>query len=181
MKSNVKKKILLAGVVLMLTGLLSACSNSVSMYKDFSPTLSLESFLNGRIVGTGLIEDWRGRVTRQFDFTGEAVWLNHECTFNETMSYYDGHVDHRTWIITKVNDHYYEGKARDVIGVAKIFISGNAMNWQYKMDIKVDNSVYRLSFDDWMYLMNNDTLINKNSFKKFGLTVGSLVLVMHKQ
>lgn len=175
------KKITLLGMVTMLSALLSGCSNHVSIYKDFEPKLSLENFLSGHIVGTGLIEDWRGRVTRQFDFSGDATWQNGICTFKESMSYYDGKVDNRIWTITKINDHYYEGRTADVIGIAKIFVNGNAMNWQYKMDVKVDNSTYRLSFDDWMYLMNNDTLINQNSFKKFGLTVGSLVLVMNKK
>jgi hypothetical protein len=175
------KKISVWGGLFMLSALLSACSNQVNIYKDFQPQLSLENFLNGHIVGTGFIEDWRGRVTRQFDFQGEASWNNGICTFEEQMNYYDGKSDHRTWVIKKINDHYYEGKTEEVIGIAKIFINGNAMNWQYKMDVKVDNSTYRLSFDDWMYLMNNDVLINKNSFKKFGLKVGSLTLVMNKK
>lgn len=179
--SNLIKLIITIGMVMMLNVFLSACSNKVSLYKDFQPTLSLETFLNGDIVGSGFIEDWRGRVTQQFDFSGNATWEDGICTFKEEMHYYNGKIDHRIWTIKKINDHYYEGRTSDVIGVAKIFIQGNAMNWKYKMDVKVNDSVYRLSFDDWMYLMNNNVLINQNSFKKFGITVGSLTLVMNKK
>ena len=132
----------------MSTFLFSGCSTDVSYYKDQKPSLNLQQYLQGKIVGSGIIKDWRGRVTKQFDFVAEAAWN--------------------------------EGTTQDVIGTAKIFVDGNAMNWQYKMDIKVDDSTYRIKFDDWMYLMNDNTLINHNTFKKFGITVGTLVLFMHK-
>ena len=54
------------------------------------------------------------------------------------------------------------------------------MNWHYKMAVNVNKSKLTLSFDDWMYLLNQDRLINKNQFTKFGLPVGSLTLVMFK-
>ncbi|MDE5002927.1 DUF3833 family protein, partial [Francisella tularensis] len=63
----------------------------------------------------------------------------------------------------------------------KIYVEGNAMNWQYQMDIPVGYNKYKINFDYWMYLMNDSVLINKNSFKKFGLNVGSLTLFMHKE
>ena len=77
------------------------------------------------------------------------------------MIYYDGEKNHRIWTIQKITDTYYEGQTKDVIGIAKIHVQGNAMNWQYKMDVKVGNSSYRLSFNDWMFLMHNDILINQ--------------------
>lgn len=175
-----KKIIQSLGVILMSTCIFSGCSTDVSYYKDQKPTLNLQHYLQGKIVGSGIIKDWRGRVTKQFDFVAQASWNNNICTFKEEMKYYNGQVDHRIWTIKKINDHYYEGTTHDVIGIAKIFVDGNAMNWQYRMDIKVDGSTYRIKFDDWMYLMSNNILINYNTFKKFGITVGTLVLFMHK-
>jgi hypothetical protein len=175
-----KKIIQSLGVILMSGFIFSGCSTDISYYKNDKPALNLQNYLQGKIIGSGIIKDWRGRVTKQFDFVAEASWNNSICTFKEEMRYYDGQVDHRTWTIKKINDNYYEGTTNDVIGVAKILVDGNAMNWQYRMDIKVDDSIYRIKFDDWMYLMNNNTLINHNTFKKFGITVGTLVLFMHK-
>lgn len=171
---------LYAGVIIMACALTLSCSTPITDYADNKPTLVLEHFLDGHISGTGIIENWKGKMTQQFDFEGDATWENGVCTFQEKMTYYNGHEDKRTWIITKINDHYYEGRTPEVVGVAKIFVRGNAMNWQYKMDVNVNESTYRLTFDDWMYLMNNDTLINQNVFKKFGLRVGGLTLVMKK-
>lgn len=180
MLNNLLKKIKTLGVLMTASCLISACTNHIDYYKSKEPKLDLQNFLKGKIAGVGLIKDWRGRVTRQFNFVGDATWHKNIGTFQEKMQYEDGQTDHRTWTIKRINNHYYEGTTADVIGIAKIFVEGNAMNWQYKMDVKVDGSTYRLTFDDWMYLMKNDTLINENKFKKLGITVGSLILFMHK-
>ena len=169
------------GGSVMAIFLLAGCSTGINYYKDKGPALNLQTYLQGPIEGSGIIKDWRGRITKQFDFVADASWKGDVGTLDENMIYYDGQKDHRIWTIKKINDHLYEGTTPDVIGKAIIRVEGNAMNWQYTMDIKVDNSTYRINFDDWMYLMHNGVLINENKFKKFGMTVGSLTLFMKKK
>ena len=160
--------------------LLVGCSTGVSYYKDKGPKLNLEEYLQGSITGSGIIKDWRGRITRQFDFIAKASWKDNIGTLDENMIYYNGDKDHRIWTIKKINNNLYEGTTADVIGKAIIKVEGNAMNWTYQMNIKVDDSIYKINFNDWMYLMNDGVLINENTFKKFGITVGSLTLFMKK-
>ena len=38
-----------------------------------------------------------------------------------------------------------------------------------------------LSMDDWMYLMDEDTLINRTSMSKFGVEVGQVTLFFRRQ
>ncbi|WP_035721210.1 DUF3833 domain-containing protein [Francisella sp. W12-1067] len=175
-----KGLILKIGAIIMVFGLFG-CSINISDYKEETPKLDLKKYLQGKIVGNGIIQDYKGKVIKKFDFSGDASWDNDTGTFDEHMTYYDGQKDHRIWRIKKISDNYYEGTTDDVIGIAKIYVEGNAMNWQYQMRIPVGDKKYTINFDDWMYLMNDDVLINKNSFKKFGLNVGSLTLFMHKQ
>jgi hypothetical protein len=59
--------------------------------------------------------------------------------------------------------------------------SGSAMRWAYKMDLPVGDTTYRITFDDWMFLMNDGVLINRSYLKKFGVTVAELTLFMQKQ
>ncbi|TNF69754.1 MAG: DUF3833 domain-containing protein [Gammaproteobacteria bacterium] len=165
----------------MAIGLLFGCSATIDQYKNTQPKLNLESYLNGRIEGSGIIQDWKGKVTKRFDFVADASWNKDIGTLDETMVYYDGQTDHRIWKIKKINDHYYEGTTKDVIGIAKIHVEGNAMNWQYQMNITVDKSTYKITFDDWMFLMHDGVLINKNQFSKLGFKVGSLTLFMQKK
>lgn len=38
-----------------------------------------------------------------------------------------------------------------------------------------------MSFDDWMYLMDEDTLINRSSMAKFGVEIGQILLFFRRQ
>ena len=119
-------------------------------------------------------------MTKSFDFSGDASWQGDNGQFHERMVYNDGKVDTRVWTFKKISENRYEGYTNEVIGIAVIDISGNAMNWKYKMNVKVRDKTYLISFDDWMFLLPEGKLINRNYFKKFGLTVGELTLLMQK-
>ncbi len=55
------------------------------------------------------------------------------------------------------------------------------MRWNYVMDLPVDDTTYRIRFDDWMWVMNDGVLINRSYLKKFGITVSELTIFMQKQ
>lgn len=52
---------------------------------------------------------------------------------------------------------------------------------RYRLNLPVDGSVYEVSFDDWMYLMDEDTLINRSSMSKFGVEWGQVTLFFRRQ
>ncbi|MCF6764227.1 DUF3833 domain-containing protein [Thiotrichales bacterium 19S3-7] len=174
-------RLIIIGVILMTISLTFGCSATIEQYKNTEPKLKLEAYLNGRIEGSGIIQDWKGKVTKRFSFLANASWSQGIGTLDEKMVYYDGKTDHRIWTIKRVNDHYYEATTKDLVGIAKIYVEGNAMNWQYQMNITVDQATYKITFDDWMFLMHDGVLINKNQFSKFGFNVGSLTLMMQKK
>ena len=49
------------------------------------------------------------------------------------------------------------------------------------MNLPVGDKTYKITFDDWMFQMNDGVLINRSYLKKFGFTVGELTLFMQKQ
>lgn len=55
------------------------------------------------------------------------------------------------------------------------------LRWRYRLNLPVDGSVYEVSFDDWMYLMDEDTLINRSSMTKFGVEWGQVTLFFRRQ
>ena len=177
MEEKMKKVLMsLCGMILA-----SCSSNKLSQYENNTPKLDLQSFLDGKISGYGIVEDYKSNVTRRFDFSGIASWKDDNGNFDEKIVYNDGKVESRVWSIHKISDSVYEATTPAVIGKAEINIAGNAMNWKYTMNIQVDDSTYKINFDDWMYLMPNGKLINRNYFKKFGFTVGELTLFMQKE
>ncbi len=169
--------------ITILAFFLFACSGmDINQYKNESPKLDLQTYLNGKIKGYGIVQDRNHNVTKRFDFSGNASWNGNIGTFNEKIVYNNGKVDKRIWKFTKINDGYYEATTPDVIGKAIIKVAGNAMNWKYTMNVKVDDSTtYKIDFDDWMFLMNDGKLVNRNYFHKYGLDVGELTLFMEKQ
>jgi len=55
------------------------------------------------------------------------------------------------------------------------------MRWAYQMDLPVGDKTFQVTFDDWMFLMNDGVLVNRSYIKKFGITVAELTLFMQKQ
>ena len=165
-----------------LLAFLSGCGGqTVQHYKDMNPPLNLQTYFTGPIKAWGFVQDYSGKVTRRFDVEMVGTWNGDIGTLKEKFKYYDGETQERTWTIKKIAENRYEGSAGDIIGTATGETAGNAMRWAYDMDLEVGDKTYRITFDDWMFLMNDGVLINRSYLKKFGLTVGELTLFMQKQ
>ncbi|MFP4312865.1 MAG: DUF3833 domain-containing protein [Alphaproteobacteria bacterium] len=162
--------------------ILSACSGpSLEHYEGAEPKFDLQTYFTGPIKAWGIVQDRKGNITRRFDVDLVGSWEGDTGTLEEEFRYYDGKTDHRTWTITKISDERYEGTAGDILGKASGQVEGNAMRWAYQMDLDVGDKTYRITFDDWMFLMNDGILINRSYLKKFGITVAELTLFMQKQ
>lgn len=171
------------GVFLMgLMMLLSSCAGqNLDKYAETEPKLDLQEYFTGPIKAWGIIQDRSGTVTRRFDVDMVGTWDGNVGTLDEQFEFYDGEKQTRVWTITRTADNAYEGTAGDIVGTAQGQSKGTALRWAYQMDIPVDGNSFRLTFDDWMYQMNDGVLINRSYLKKFGITVAELTLFMQKQ
>lgn len=155
--------------------------SELAFYEHTIPKSDLQTYFTGPIKAWGIVQDWRGRVVSRFDVTMHGTWNGNTGTLKEDFTYYTGNTQQRVWTITQLNDGIYEGTASDIIGKAKGTSNGSAIQWAYRMDLDVDGSTYRVTFDDWMWQMNDGVMINRSYIKKFGLTVAELTLFMQKQ
>lgn len=180
---TILKGVILMGLAACLSGFLGACSGNPKLdhYNGSEPKLDLQEYFTGPIKAWGIVQDRKGHVTRRFDVEMVGTWEGGVGTLDEVFEYYDGKTDKRVWTIKKVADGQYEGSAGDIIGKASGAVEGNAMRWAYQMDLDVGDNTYRITFDDWMFLMNDGVLINRSYLKKFGITVAELTLFMQKQ
>ena len=170
------------GVIMAFLSLLPGCLNpDLKSYHDQQPALDIKQYFDGSIKAWGIVQDWRGKVIRRFEADLNGSWEGDKGVLKETFTFDDGEIDHRTWLITKTSDSEYSGTAGDILGSADGQQSGNAVRWRYQMNLKVGDSTYRIDFDDWMWLMNDDVLINRSYMKKWGVTVGELTLFMQKK
>lgn len=175
---KVYKLIAILGVLMTLN---SCSGHSLEHYSDTSPKADIREYFNGPIKAWGIVQDWRGRVVKRFDVEMVGKWENETGTLTEHFVYYDGKKQERVWTIKQLADGSYEGTASDIIDKAIGKTSGSAMRWNYVMDLPVDDKTYRIRFDDWMWVMHDDVLINRSYLKKFGITVSELTIFMQKQ
>jgi Protein of unknown function (DUF3833) len=172
------------GMSLLLPGLqmLSACASSPSIedYAKEQPVLSLSSYFNGNVHAQGFFTDRSGRVIKRFSVALKGTWNGPNGKVEEEFVYTDGTKDTRVWTLTETSPGKFEGRAHDVVGVAKGQSAGNAFNWTYTMALPVDGRVINVQFDDWMYLMDDRIMINKARMSKFGIYLGEVTLVFVK-
>jgi len=149
-------------LLLAIVFLIPGCSSMKPQdFADSEPRFVIEDYFAGRTRAWGLFEDRFGDVRRQFVVDIEGRWGGRELVLDEHFSYADGEQDRRVWRIVKKDDHTYEGRADDVIGMAAGVAHGNAFNWRYDLDLKVGDNTWRVRFDDWMFLQPDGVLLNR--------------------
>lgn len=169
------------GTLIIALSVLAACSTpQLSDYDATSPPLDLREFFNGKLVAYGMLQDRSGRMTRRFTATIDAHWQGEQGTLEEEFIFDDGEVQYRTWTLDHHGNGHYTGTAGDVIGTAEGSISGSVFRWQYVLDVPWNDSTVSVKLDDWLYLVDENHLINKTRLSKFGFKVGELTLIIEK-
>ncbi|WP_305418874.1 DUF3833 domain-containing protein [Photobacterium leiognathi] len=167
----------LLALMLLLTG----CTVSTSDYKQTEPKFDLFGYFEGNITAWGMLQDYKGKQTRRFTVDIVGTIENNTLTLTEDFVFDDGETQQRIWVINKLPDGRYSGKADDVIGEAQGVESGNALQWQYTLAIPVDDSVYNIKFNDWMYRQDEKHVFNIATMTKFGFEVGKVTLFFQKR
>lgn len=167
--------------LLALSFLLMSCSSaSIEDYQKTTPTLDLARFFDGELTAAGIVQDFSGKVTRKFTVKMQGSWTDNKGELKEWFIYDDGEKQTRIWRITDLGNGQFEGRADDILGVAEGQASGSALRWRYDMLLVVDGDEVEVEFDDWMFLVDDKTIINKSDIIKFGVTVAQVTLVISK-
>ncbi|MEO0714990.1 MAG: DUF3833 domain-containing protein [Pseudomonadota bacterium] len=155
-------------------------STTVEDYAEAPRKLVLEDYFLGETTAYGVFEDRFGKVRRSFkvDITGTVE--DGVLTLDERFQYDDGERDTRVWTIEILGNGNYRGTAGDVPGYATGETAGNAFNWKYKVDLKVNGSTWNVGFDDWMYLLPDDVLINRAYVTRYGIRIGEVTIAFQK-
>jgi hypothetical protein len=166
-----------------LTALLTACGHvDVEHYALEKPSLEMSSFFNGTIDAWGMFQKRSGEVARRFHVEILASWKSpDEGTLDEHFTYSDGEKQRRVWTLKRQPDGTWQGTADDVVGIATGRISGNALRWTYVLRLPVDGREYLVNFDDWMWQMDDQSMMNRSTMSKFGFDLGEVTLFFRKR
>lgn len=147
-------------------------------YAGQTPQFDIRQHLNGPILCEGVIYGPTGRVTSRFVADFEAEWSGNTGVMRETFRYDSGTVQDREWRLTLGNDGAIQAKADDLVGDGSGWQSGNAVQLKYNIRLPEESGGHVLSTTDWMYLVENGTIMNRSQFRKFGIKVAELVATM---
>ena len=143
-------------------------------FEDSKPTLVFEDFFTGKVQGTGIFYDRFNDLKKTFvvDLVGASNDGN--LVLNETLTYNDGEVVHRTYKIIKQNEHLYYAYSDDIVDKVTIEVFGNSMKWTYDLKQKIGDSIWVLHFNDWMHLQPTGIILNRAFGSKFGISIGEV-------
>ncbi|MAS67153.1 MAG: hypothetical protein CMK82_10170 [Pseudomonadales bacterium] len=161
---------------------LASCGSVTGQdYAGEQPKLDLISFFDRPVEAWGIFQDRSGQVIKRFHVDITSQRDGDRLILDERFLYSDGTTQQRVWTLTPDGTDRWRGTADDVVGEAIGELAGNALRWQYQLNLPVDDTTYVVTFDDWMYLMDEDTLINRSSMLKFGVELGQVTLFFRRQ
>ena len=167
-------------LLLTLTLLSCASDMNVKNFENEKPRLVLEDYFDGKTKAWGMFHDRFGNLKRSFKVDITGTLDNDTLTLDEKFVYNDGEKESRIWSIKILGNNKYSGTADDVIGEATGISSGNALNWKYKLNLKVKESTVAVDFDDWMFLQDDNILMNRAEVKKWGIVLGVVSITFKK-
>ncbi|SEW45364.1 Protein of unknown function [Cognatiyoonia koreensis] len=163
--------------VIMKSRYVSFWGQSISDYPE-GPQFDIRERFNGAIQCEGVIYGPTGRVSSRFVAEFDAVWKGNVCVMKEIFHYDSGNVQNREWKFTLGNDGKFNAEAPDVIGTGLGEQKGSAVLLNYRIKLTEEAGGHELDVTDWMYLMQNGSIMNRSQFRKFGFKVAELVATM---
>ena len=156
-------------------------NNKLSHHLDKTPSLDLRTFFDGDLEGWGMFFDHMGRQKSTFHITLKGTWRDNKGKLDEWFTFDDGRALTRSWDLEFKDHALFTGTASDVPGGAMGTQMGNAANIHYVIKVPYKDSTIDLQMDDWMYGIDEKTVMNRTKMYKWGFPVGEMVLLIRKK
>jgi len=158
--------------VLALTG----CSPvPVSYFAGDGPEMDPVRFFTGHLHSWGVIENRSGAPTERVetDCLGQAEGPD-GLHMVQKLTMGDGQVQTRDWHMRRVAPHRFEATANDMIGTATGESAGRVFHWQWSVEARPGNALTGVTLDQWMYLLDDGSMMNRSSISKLGVQLAQV-------
>ncbi|MBU3694027.1 MAG: DUF3833 domain-containing protein [Rhodocyclaceae bacterium] len=173
---------LIAPAALATLALVAGCSSvTPAKYAQQGPKFSFRDYFDGTVDAWGMFQSRDGEVIKRFKVTLKGTWEGQNGTLDENFVYADGSTEHRIWKIRQTGPDNYIATAGDIVGEAKGEEAGPAIRYNYTMAIPVSGTTYHFQFDDWMYQIDDEVVLNRATMSKFGVRLGEVTLSFRKR
>ena len=104
-----------------------------------------------------------------------GTWDGTSGTLTEDFTYAGGGTQARKWMLEIGEDGAFAATAEDIIGTGTGQHAGATVRLSYRIRLPEDAGGHVLDVTDWMYLMENGTIMNRSEMRKFGIKVAELI------
>lgn len=169
----------LTAIFLIFTG----CSKmQIEDFTNKGPEFIPQKYFNGPLTAYGMVKDRSGKIIKTFKGDLVGSWdKNGVGTLDEKFVYDNGEKQTRVWTLTPTGDKTFIGTAGDIVGEAQMVANGNTVVIDYTMRVPYNDSTIDINVKDWLHLQEDGVILNHSKMKKFGFTVGELVITIIKE
>ena len=170
--------LIFVGIAWARTKMLGFSGQAPQDYTTNQPEFDLKKHLNGPIACEGVIFGPTGRVTSRFVADFNAEWDGNSGRMTESFRYDSGVTQDREWRLTLDPSGKIVAEAEDLVGAGSGQQAGSGVSLNYRIKLPESAGGHVLDVVDWMYLLENGTIMNRSQFRKFGIKVAELVATM---
>lgn len=172
-------------LIIFMTNLLFSCSHNAEVYKNNSPKLDYKKLFTGKLKAYAVYFDFFGNQSNRFTIESDGKFdkKNNRIDMNQKITYADGDVEsgHAYAIFDDKDENHFLYKDHMMLNEGVYSQYGNAANVKYDLRVKRKNkSDIVVSCDDWLYMVDEKTGINRIKISKFGIKVGEIVMTIVK-
>ena len=162
------------GLLAALLALAGCATPEISQFAGTAPAFDPVQFFTGHVASWGVLEDRSGYPTEMIttdcvgtmEGPGDLHMVQHLTEGTKQQV--------RDWHMRRVTPTHFEATANDVVGVASGDVAGRAFHWTFTLALEPGNALKNVTMDQWMYLQDDGSMINRDTIRKLGVIVAEV-------
>ena len=155
---------------------LAGCSKPlpISHFAGTKPAFDPVAFWTGHHRSFGVVENRAGAPidTVETDCRGTPEGAD-GLHMVQSLTLGDGTVQHRDWHLRRSGKDFV-ATANDMVGEADGTAAGRVFHWRFVIATRPGNALYNVTFDQWMYLMDDGSMMNRTTVRKLDLILAEV-------
>lgn len=158
--------------VLMMAGCAAALRPEA--FSKTTPSFDPIAFWAGRTASWGVIENRDGAPTAIITTTTDATPEGADGLHMVQHVMTGGKDTVRDWHMRRLGHGMFEATANDMVGSARASASGRTLHWTWVLATRPGNCFFNVTMEQWMYLADNGTLMNRTIITKLGVRLAEV-------
>lgn len=139
-----------------------------------SPAFDPVTFWTGKTHSWGVMENRDGAPAAIVTTTTDGTPAGEDGLLMIQQLVVDGKPTTRQWHMRRLSPGQFVATATDMIGTARASASGRTLHWTWTLATKPGNGFYNVKMEQWMYLSDNNTLLNRTVISKWGVRLAEI-------